>query len=46
MCEDRCINIIAGVKNFQKTHRHLVNYCQWFDNNDHTPELVDEGANP
>ena len=36
----------SGLKNFQNTYRHIVDYWQWFDNSGHTLILVDEGENP
>ncbi|HNQ56707.1 MAG: hypothetical protein LC123_14975 [Burkholderiales bacterium] len=36
----------AGLRNFHRSYKRLVNFWQLFDNSVDPPRLLDEGANP
>ena len=36
----------AGLRNFHRSYKRLVNFWQLFDNSVNPPGLLDEGSNP
>ena len=36
----------SGLKNFQNTYRHIVDYWRWLDNSGRIPTFLDKGENP